>query len=355
MKLPVRVLGFAFACFLASSLSAEGREHIIKVEYPVDKTVMKFGLINISLSLPHGMADLIEIRVNNKTRASRVPGREIECFSVPLALGINKINLIAKKKGLIVDRVSLDVFRRSDLIGKYATPPAGFQKDYFHQEDRPRCAGCHHRLEPTKVDEKPINIDTFADEISKYNANVSSESTCYSCHRRMTAYRFVHGPDFVWSCLSCHDPEATPRYFIKYPDPELCYKCHFREKQIRSTKKYYHTPFTTGRCGICHNPHASENPLSLVKPIWDLCRSCHTDKGSGRHVVAGYLMGDKHPTRGVPDPRRKEQELSCASCHDPHASDSRKFSTLNPERGFDFCRKCHFPIERKLKFPVQSP
>jgi len=56
------------------------------VEYPVDKTVMEFGLVNISLSLPHGMADLIEIRVNNKIRASRVPGRKIECFSGPVAL-----------------------------------------------------------------------------------------------------------------------------------------------------------------------------------------------------------------------------------------------------------------------------
>ncbi len=355
ISMRIRFIACAFVYFLVSGLSAEGSQNIVTVSYPVDMTVMEFNLVSISLSLPQGSADLIEIRVNNKKKVSIVPRQKFECFSVTLELGINEIKITAKKEARIVDEAALGVFRRSDLVSKYAKSPAGFQKDYFHVRDHPRCAACHHILEPREADKKPINIETFAAEISENKTVVPPESTCYSCHRGMTSYLFVHGPAFVWSCLSCHDPQAEPKYFIKYPNPELCYKCHIEKKQKMSIKKNFHAPFATSRCGICHNPHASENPFRLVKPTWLLCLSCHTDKGSGRHIIAGYVYGNRHPTHGVLDPLRKGQELTCASCHNPHASDSSKFIRLNAGRGFELCGKCHINNERKLLFPYQAP
>lgn len=344
----IRFTSYAFGFFLVFSLNAEGGQNIVTVSYPADMAVMEFNLLSISLSLPQGSADLIEIEVNNRNKANIVPRRKFECFSVPLELGINEINIRAKKADRIVDEVSLDVFRRSDLVSKYKKPPVGFQKDYFHMKARPQCAACHHVLEPTEADNKPINIETYAAEVSKNKAVVPSESTCYSCHRGMTSYLFVHGPNFVWSCLTCHDSQAEPKYCVKYPDPELCYKCHVEEKQKRSGKKNYHAPYIIDRCGICHNPHASENPYRLVEPTWLLCVSCHTDEGDGRHIIAGYFNESshrRHPTHGVPDPSRKGQELTCASCHNPHASDSPKFITPYVKRRFDLCMKCH--IENK--------
>jgi hypothetical protein len=108
----------------------------------------------------------------------------------------------------------LAVFRRSNLVSKYKKPPAGFQKDYFHMKDRSQCATCHHVLEPTEADNKTINIETYAAEAAKIKAVVPSESTCYSCHRGITSYPFVHEPNFVWSCLTCHDAQAEPRYSV---------------------------------------------------------------------------------------------------------------------------------------------
>ncbi|PNV87729.1 MAG: hypothetical protein C0610_00070, partial [Desulfobacteraceae bacterium] len=182
----IKFIYYAFGIFLLFSLPAEAGEHIVTVSYPVDLSVMEFNLLSISLSLPQGFADLIEIEVNNKNKANIVPRRKFECFSVPLELGINKIDIRAKKEDSIVDEVALAVFRRSDLVSKYMKPPAGFQKDYFHMKDRSQCATCHHVLEPAEADNRTINIETYTAEAAKIKAVVPSESTCYSCHRGIT-------------------------------------------------------------------------------------------------------------------------------------------------------------------------
>jgi predicted CXXCH cytochrome family protein len=251
--------------------SAESVRTLVTVHYPADLAVMEFNLLNISVSLSRGSADLIEVEVNREVKATIVPRREFACFSVPLELGINNINIRAKKEDSTVDEVTLKVFRRSDLVGNYEKPPPGFAKDYFHGEDRSQCAGCHHVLQPTAADQNTINLETYTAEVLQDKAMVPSESSCYSCHRRITSYSFVHGANFVWRCLTCHDSQAEPKYALKYPVPELCYKCHVEEKLKRTGKKSYHTPYITKKCGICHNPHAADNPCGLDKPIWLLC------------------------------------------------------------------------------------
>ncbi len=335
---------YAFGIFLLFSLPAEAAQNIITVHHPVDLSVMEFNLLSISLSFPPESADLIEIEVNSKNKTNIVPHRKFECLSVPLEPGINKVDIRAKKEDSIVDKVALTVFRRSDLVSKYKKPPAGFQKDFFHAQDRTECAPCHHVLAPAEADNKTINIEHYAAEVSKNKAIIPTESTCYSCHRGITSYPFVHEPDFVWSCLTCHDSRAEPRYAVKYPDPKLCYKCHEEQKEKRSGQKNYHAPYIADKCVICHNPHASENPYRLDQPIWLLCVSCHPDQGDGRHVIAAYFWGTRHrrhPTHGVPDPSRKGHELTCASCHDPHASDAPNFITKYENMSFDLCMKCH--------------
>ncbi|MBW2481891.1 MAG: hypothetical protein JRF38_18020 [Deltaproteobacteria bacterium] len=324
---------------------AQSSQNVVTVSYPADMAVMEYNLLSISLSLLQGSSDLIEVEVNSQIKTSIVPRRKVECLSVPLELGLNKINIIAKKEDRIADEVALNVFRRSDLVGNYEKPPAGFEKDYFHMKDRPQCAACHHLWEPAEADNKTINIETYAAEVSKDKAPVPADSSCYSCHRGIASCSFVHGPAFVWSCLTCHDARGEPKYSLKYPVPELCYKCHWEQKQQRSGKKNYHAPYITDKCCMCHNPHASENPCRLDRPVWLLCVSCHPGQADGRHVVAPYFWGTrhrKHPTRGIPDPSRKGHELTCASCHDPHASDFPMFISKYGPRSFDLCKKCHY-------------
>jgi predicted CXXCH cytochrome family protein len=302
---------------------------------------MEFGLLSISLQIPKNSADLINVRVNRRKEVSIVPTREFECFSVQLALGINEIVITASKNDVQTDELSISVFRRSDLVSEYRDPPVGFQKDYFHMTDRTQCAHCHI-LEPGEADGKSISMSTFtAETFSDRTETAASASTCYSCHKRITSYPFVHGPALVWSCLSCHDPQTIPKYSVEKPDTKVCFKCHAEQGKNWYSKKYIHGPVNTGKCAICHNPHASEDPYNLIMSTWLLCTSCHVEKGSGRHIIAGYVYTDRHPTHGKPDPIREGRELTCASCHESHASDSPRLWTLNVGSGFELCKKCH--------------
>ncbi len=332
---------FPVVLFLVLGLTAEGSENIITMNYPPDRTVMELGLLSISLSMPKGSADLIKVNINDEEKANIVPVREVICFTVRLSVGINKIDIAAIKNNKAADRVLLSVFRRSDLVSAHKDPPAGFQKDYFHMKEWSRCSACH-KLEPGESDKKPINIAAFSAETSKDIRKAAVEnSTCYSCHKGITSYPYVHGPASVWSCLSCHNPQAEPKYLVKKPDTELCFICHTEQKEDWGIKKYIHGPVNTGNCAICHSPHASENPFNLVQQSWDLCISCHVGKETGRHIIAGYVYSDSHPTRGKPDPLRPGKELVCTSCHDPHVSDYPKLWALNAQSAFVLCQKCH--------------
>jgi predicted CXXCH cytochrome family protein len=336
----IKILFFIIVLFIATGLSAEEGRHVITVNYPPDRTIMEFGILSMSLNVPKGSADSISILVNDKEKLRIVADSEFECFSVPLAAGINRINITAQREKTAVDSIEMTVFRRSDLESAYKNPPPGFEKDYFHMKNRDQCSACHI-LKPADTDKKPVSVSAFPAEKLRSRDMSAADSTCYSCHKNLTAYPFIHGPSAVWSCLSCHDPKAAPVYAVRKPDTKVCFGCHIEQKEEWERKKYFHGPFTTGSCTICHSPHASENPSNLHKPTLDLCLNCHVDKGNGRHIVAAVGGSYFHPIRGKPDPLRKDRELSCVSCHDPHASDSPRLWRLNVGSGFELCRKCH--------------
>ena len=335
-------------------LTAEGRQGIVSLNYPPNRSVVAFDLLSISLNVPQASADMIEISVNGRQQWRKTPPRDAVCFSVQLEPGVNKIDIIAKNRKRIVDEINLEVFRRSDLVSKYSVPPAGFERDNFHGKDRPRCARCH-AMEPGEGDKKFIGATNITAEISANNPAKVRESTCYDCHRSMTAYPFVHAPLSIWSCLSCHNPNAEPKYTVQTPDTALCFTCHVKQKENWFNKKYYHAPIVAGKCAVCHNPHGSDNPAILIKPTWLLCITCHNEKGNGAHIVAGYFKGGTHPTHGVQDPRRKGKELTCASCHDPHVSYWPNFLTLTALKGFAVCKECHVDQRKLFKSDVPLP
>lgn len=341
---------FSIAVFVLAVLwAADGfcdsqpvSEKMISVNYPPDKTVMEFNLLGISLTVPPGSADLITAVVNYNEIIKIIPDNKFKCFSVPLSLGKNMVQISVIKAGRVVDEIYINVFRRSDLESMYVKPPADFKKDYFHMKEWQRCTSCH-TIVAAKTDRKPADISAFPSENLKRPFDKAGvDSTCYSCHKTLISYPFVHSPAASWSCLSCHDQNARPVYAVKKPDTKVCFNCHFDKKEDWYSKKYYHGPFSIGKCSICHNPHASENPFELIKDTWDLCISCHIDKGSGRHIVKNFSFGSSyHPTRGKPDPSRPGKELTCASCHNPHASDAPYLMRFSYSNIFELCRKCH--------------
>lgn len=334
---------FLFALiFFSTIVTSYGNQKMVTVNYPPDMTVMEFEILGISLTVPsRGFIDLIEVDVNNRDKKEITPDSEFECFSVLLKVGKNVVTIRGIKEGRIIDESVINVFRRSDLERGAIKPPTAFQRDYFHMKDNKKCRECH-KLEPTESDRKPLRIAAFPTrKLKASEEEIAAESTCYSCHKALTSAPFVHGPAAVWSCLSCHDPRAEPKYAVRKPDTKACFGCHIERKEKWYAKKFFHGPFNTGKCAICHNPHSAEYPFNLVKSTWELCTSCHIDKGSGQHIVKRISGMNYHPTRGKQDPSREGKELTCASCHEPHATDSFKLLRFDIGHLFDLCRKCH--------------
>lgn len=244
-------------------------------------------------------------------------------YRVQLNSGLN--TLLSSWKGGRIERQVFFVI----AWGKSSTVPQKFHPLVFHKLDEPRalCESCHN-LQPAASDATPSS---------------PRQSTCFSCHASITAFKQVHGPASTWSCTFCHEPNSTPsRYITPQPNvSQLCFRCHSTLKAYFDEGPYQHGPTATGRCTICHNPHATDNPFWLKRPPWYLCTSCHTEKANGRHVIAWGPSGDTHPTRGKPDPMRPHMELACNSCHNPHAAPSPKLWKFNATSLYQLCQTCH--------------
>jgi predicted CXXCH cytochrome family protein len=336
LKTVTYIISFLFISFL----TAEAEQENITVHYPPDKAVIEFDILSVSLGIPQGSFDLIKIKVNDSETAIIKPDNEFECFSVNLEPGLNTVEIIVMQGDSVVDCIVRNVYRRSDLIGEYRTPSKDFKKVYFHMGDNLQCTKCH-ALEPSVYDKKPISPATFSAENFDNQTVIAATSTCYSCHRSITSFPYVHGPVSVWSCLSCHDSGSFPRYSVKKPDTEMCYECHVEQKNEWIIKTYIHGPVNIGKCTICHSPHASQNPFNLFMSTWNLCVNCHFEKSTGTHVLGRSFSEEGHPTRGRPDPVRFGRELTCASCHAPHASNYPNLWAFEVTEYYDLCKKCH--------------
>ncbi len=322
-------------------LPAEAEIDVFSVNYPPDNTAMEYDILSVSLKIDLSSVDMIRVKVNGREQKSIVPDNEYECFSLNLRPGDNKIEIEVIKDKIIIDGAVRNVFHRSDLSKLYMKVPDGFRKDYFHMTDTSKCSECH-KMEPVEYDKKPISPKSFAAENLDKEQGFASTSTCYSCHKKITSRKYVHGPAAVWSCLSCHETDLEPRYSVRKPYTATCFECHEEQKNYWDAKKYMHGPVTIGSCTICHSPHSANNPFNLFKKTWDLCTNCHAEKGSGRHVLGDSFSTEGHPTRNRKDPLREGKELSCASCHEPHASNFPHLWAFDVENLFELCKKCHF-------------
>jgi predicted CXXCH cytochrome family protein len=310
---------------------ALGNPEKFSIIRPADYSVVEGELIPVVIKLSNNV-DAIAIIRNNEDifKVTDVKGKEFLCKTIKLSFGPNEIVVNAFEGGLEgrkVESKKTTIFLRSDISREFRIATPEFQKKPFHREDNENpCLSCH----VMKTSERDIKPQRPVD------------SMCYPCHKKITEYGYVHGPAATWNCLSCHEQNAKPvKYITRQPERELCFVCHKEKKEEWMPKKYWHGPTATGKCSICHNPHASNNISWLKKPSWDLCITCHEDRASGRHVVAGFVFGSSHPTKGRPDPLRHGKELSCASCHNPHAANSRALFANDAISPGSLCRMCH--------------
>jgi len=339
--MPVKTVIISAALFTFFLTVKIAPADIIKIEYPPDKTVMEYGTVSLAVRVPEQFEGSLFVRVGDEDSESReiISEGVMRCFTVPIEPGLNTIYIYAEKNGRRLEEISISIFRRSDLINSLRSPPEGYERSDFHVRKPVSCGVCH-QMEPSGGDFLQVNTMKLKRSALK-PGNVGAESSCRSCHKSILNYTYAHGPASVWSCPSCHKPDTTPPYMVDKPDTELCFGCHTEQKAEWGSRKYIHGPVNIGKCTICHSPHASNNPYNLFKPTWKLCVNCHAEKASGKHVLGDSFSYEGHPTHDRPDPLRPGKELSCASCHNPHASNRPHLWAYEVDSLFDLCQKCH--------------
>jgi predicted CXXCH cytochrome family protein len=314
------------AGLLADPAPSAGAPH---VHYPPeDLIVTGGGTLHVIVEAPEPGPHTMSIRLNGAEPGPAVSaaGGRVLHGPVQLAPGPNALEIVLSNERGETTTLSRRAFWASPVLAR-ADPPAGFRRQPFHGEGHEApCAGCH-QTQPRPEDAGPTE---------------PRQSTCFSCHARITGAREVHGPAAQWACTRCHDPTAAPvRYATPEPVMPLCFSCHAEQRDRFYGNRYQHGPTATGFCTICHNPHGTEHRFFLKKATWDLCTTCHAEKASGRHVISWGPRGQTHPTRGRPDPSRPGREVSCASCHNPHAAPSPKLWNFKATFYVELCRNCH--------------
>lgn len=195
------------------------------------------------------------------------------------------------------------------------------------------CPSCHSGIDGAKTPHtvaagKPKGLSADQPEL------------CYTCHDKgMFTKQTVHAAVGM-GCTGCHNPHSSKHAkLLTSPVPELCFGCHDKKP---FEKKHRHGPVDAGLCLTCHTPHSSDNMALLSKPPLATCLQCHGDVAKTPHAIRGFSSGG-HPIgkKDARDPKRQGKKFTCASCHEPHGSDSIKLFRYPAANAMDICSNCH--------------
>jgi predicted CXXCH cytochrome family protein len=308
-----------------------GNASAVQLLYPLDGTyvtksnylVIKGGtdpyLSGFSIEINGVESDIIDVT----SEAYRAAFGDMLILEPLFDPGVNKIVVEGYLGGEKMSSASATVFYHNQLD---KAPPNDFTPEAFHSPEREEpCAACHN-MQPSSVD--------LANPDPRTNP-------CGSCHVRMISRKHVHGPAGVFECTYCHDTDSLPNKYQARPgDADLCVECHEDKLDEYLQAEFVHGPVDAGLCLVCHDPHAGDEPMQLVLPAFELCSSCHEKIASEPHVTRGSV-GKKHPVRGVTNPAGNGEDLSCASCHNPHSGATSALFRWGLDSRFSLCAKCH--------------
>lgn len=304
----------------------------LEIVYPADKTVVSRSdfLIIKGGEKPAFEALIVEIN-GSATEPIAIDSPEYKAaFADFLILepawdaGKNTLIVRGIANGKEAASARAEIFFRS-ADDPAAIMPPGFKPFVMHlPEKESLCAPCHN-MKPTPAQLK----------------SATGDNPCASCHKRMLARKFVHGPEGVFQCSDCHSSDSKPaRWQVTKPILSLCGECHTDKIDEFRKSAFVHGPVAVGDCTICHDPHAAEQPAQLVAPVNPLCLGCHSDVLRTSHVLRG-VGGKGHPLDKVRDPSNPERTLSCVSCHNPHGGAAKSFFRKGATSYFNLCQICH--------------
>ena len=219
------------------------------------------------------------------------------------------------------------VFKRTDCLGCHEGGHGSDNLKLLKKSPVDLCYGCHERKDKAKFPHSAIVLgdcavchDPHSSDQPKLISKPTIQETCFLCHQdAIKGRKMVHAP-VTKGCDQCHDPHgAANRYALKAGDGKAgCYKCH---KPV-DTGTVKHAALERYGCKACHDSHASAWPALIGSQVNALCITCHEKQKDGKHVTpvvtSGHLVGG----RDLKDPKREGRAFSCASCHNPHGSNS---------------------------------
>ena len=147
---------------------------------------------------------------------------------------------------------------------------------------------------------------------------------CLECHQggsRIGWHAGAHDSNNL-ACASCHKIHAERDPVLKTAtQPEVCYKCHRKERADFSKPSTHPVRFGKMACGDCHSPHGSNSTGMLIKPtVNQTCYTCHAEK-------RGPFLWEHAPVAE-----------DCTLCHHPHGSVNQARLKKNPPL---LCQQCH--------------
>jgi predicted CXXCH cytochrome family protein len=241
-------------------------------------------------------------------------------------------------------------------------------REFSHGPYKARlCSACHPEPANGKVQLAAADVDAL----------------CHDCHtdfkEEMEGTKSRHKllSQSNRSCMECHDPHAANQeYVLKKPVQYLCLSCHVEtpnkttpastpsqeavntskgsddksHQYLKLSSKYVHEPAVKS-CLLCHDAHGSEFPKELRVSVRDLCMDCH---GANSEKIIQSIQPFPLFNGLVSLPPKTFEKLrnldlskkyvhepanvSCAFCHDAHASD---YPMELHAPVLDVCLACH--------------
>jgi len=211
-----------------------------------------------------------------------------------------------------------------------------------------------------------------------------TKALCVTCHsdkaEQIDKAKVPH-PGAQGDCTTCHNPHAGKTPGFIQPDPvSACLACH-SDQADQFKKAHLHQPAYQLGCATCHEPHGGNNEHLLRAKGNALCLECHGPDSHAKKledthqwalfdgsvkvpddyfqktkiVVLPLQYGRGHPVEGHPvsdvmDPTnitKVRAQLSCLTCHQPHASAQPDLLVKDQANNLAFCTTCHSNLTKR--------
>jgi len=268
---------------------------------------------------------------------------------------------------------------------------AGLQKAHQNQPfATANCVECHspHQSDAPKLMARFLHPPFEAGSCDMCHASAKDgkvvltqpdvKALCVTCHddkAKLIEGAKVPHPGAMGDCTDCHSPHASKYPGLPKTDPvSICLGCHSDIDELRKKPAHHQPAFVQG-CATCHTPHGGDIDHLLRAKGNALCLECHGPDSAAQPVPDQHLLTifngtvklpddyykknkvpilplrfglghpvDYHPVSDVMDPTnlsKVKAQLSCLSCHQPHASAEPDLLVKDQANNMAFCDMCH--------------